>query len=175
MDLFYTILVLKCCYGSYCNNSGKGGGGVRSHPATFRSVNLKHTTWPFKMNIQNADITNLSYRGHYVKLYLYLQLLLALKKASVIDSWSTVITYRHLTDFSRMLVNTDKHIVIWHIFLSFVIQICIMTTLKIQTFHRTTCIGKDIPLSAIDIVFILYWPWPLRHDLDKSQHALCSW
>ena len=63
------------------------------------------------MNIQNVDITNFSYRGRYVKLYLYLQLLLARKKAPVIDSWSTVITYRHLTDFSRMLVNTDKHIV----------------------------------------------------------------
>ena len=51
------------------------------------------------------------YRGRYVKLRLCFQLLPARKKTSVIDSRSTT-AYRHLADFSRMLVNTDKHIVI---------------------------------------------------------------
>ena len=66
-------------YDSYFNNS-KGGGGSGVIPGHIRSVNVKHTTGPIKINIQNFDITNLSYRGRYVKLDLCFQLLPARKK-----------------------------------------------------------------------------------------------
>ena len=76
----------------------------------------------------------------------------------------------HLADFSTMLVNTDKHIVLWHI-CNFV---CIMTTLKIQIFHRNACICKHIALSTLYTCMVLYYT-----DLDlwdmNSQHAFCSW
>ena len=52
-----------------------GGGGSGVIPSHFRSVNVKHT-----INIQKFDITNLSYRGRYVKLHLCFQLLPAHKK-----------------------------------------------------------------------------------------------
>ena len=59
-----------------------GGGGGRSGviPSHFRSVNVKHTTGPIKINIQNVDITDHSYRGRYVKLHICFQLLPARKK-----------------------------------------------------------------------------------------------
>ena len=66
-------------YDSYFNNS-KGGGGSGVIPSHTRSVNVKHTTGPIKIYIQNFDITNLSYRGRYVKLHLCFQLLPARKK-----------------------------------------------------------------------------------------------
>ena len=51
-------------YDSYFNNSRRGGFGLI--PSHIRSVNVKHTTGPIKINIQNFDITNLSYRGRYM-------------------------------------------------------------------------------------------------------------
>ena len=42
---------------------GVGGGGYGVIPSHFISVNVKHTTGPIKINIQNFDITDLSYRG----------------------------------------------------------------------------------------------------------------
>ena len=57
-------------YYSYFNNSRMGGGGSGVILSHLRPVNVKHTAGPIKIGIQNIDITNLSYRGHYVKLHL---------------------------------------------------------------------------------------------------------
>ena len=58
---------------------GGGGGGPESSPATSDPSTWSIQQGLSRIDIQNFDITNLSYRGRYVKLHLCFQLLPARK------------------------------------------------------------------------------------------------